>query len=92
MPHELIAEWDTWRSLPRAGAELLLGTDIRIASSHATFSWSEVRRGVIPFARSLVRLRRQVSYAGELLLPGRTIDADEALRIGLISRIVSPTD
>lgn len=73
-----------------AGAELLLATDIRIAATHATFAWPEVSRGVIPFAGSMVRLPRQLSYcqAMELMLTGEPIDAAEALRIGLVNRVV----
>ncbi|HZH08460.1 MAG TPA: enoyl-CoA hydratase/isomerase family protein, partial [Lautropia sp.] len=40
------------------GMEMMLGTDIRVAAEHAVFGLPEVRRGVIPFAGSLVRLPR----------------------------------
>jgi len=74
------------------GMELLLGTDIRIASRAATFGLPEPRRGVIPFAGALVRLPRQIAYAHamELLLTGEPVDAETALRMGLINRIVPP--
>ncbi|MEQ9812300.1 MAG: enoyl-CoA hydratase-related protein [Azospirillaceae bacterium] len=74
------------------GMELLLGTDIRIASQTATFGLPEPRRGVIPFAGALVRLPRQIAYAHamELLLTGDAVDAETALRIGLINRVVPP--
>jgi len=77
-----------------AGAELLLGTDIRIAVERATFAWPEVRRGIIPFAGSMVRLPRQVAYsqAMALLLTGEPIDALEALRIGLVNAVVAASD
>jgi len=73
-----------------AGAEILLGTDIRIAAGHATFAWLEVRRGLIPFAGSLVRLPRHIPYcrAMELLLTGEAIDAREAERLGLVNHVV----
>jgi enoyl-CoA hydratase len=75
-----------------AGAEMLLGTDIRIASSSASFGWPEVRHALIPFAGTLARLPRQISYcqAMELLLTGDTIDADRALSLGLVNKVVAP--
>jgi len=75
-----------------AGAEMLLGTDIRIASSNASFGWPEARHALIPFAGTLARLPRQIPYcqAMELLLTGGTIDAERALSLGLINRVVPP--
>ncbi|MGE4125263.1 MAG: enoyl-CoA hydratase/isomerase family protein [Pusillimonas sp.] len=75
-----------------AGAEMLLGTDLRIASSNARFGWPEAKHALIPFAGTLARLPRQIPYchAMELLLTGRTIDAERALAWGLINQIVSP--
>jgi enoyl-CoA hydratase len=72
------------------GMETVLATDIRIAAEHATFGLPEVKRALIPFAGSLVRLPRQVAYchAMELLLTGDAIDAAEALRMGLVNRVV----
>src|SRR5690606_18780313 len=70
--------------------EILLGTDIRIAADHARFAWPEVRRALIPFAGTLVRLPRHIPYcqAMELLLTGDMIDADEARRMGLVNHVV----
>jgi len=75
-----------------AGAEMLLGTDIRIASAKASFGWPEVRHALIPFAGTLARLPRQIAYcqAMELLLTGNKIDAERALSLGLINKIVAP--
>ncbi|GAC1384859.1 MAG: crotonase/enoyl-CoA hydratase family protein [Acidimicrobiales bacterium] len=72
------------------GAEFLLSTDIRVASTDATFALTEVRRGLIAGGGSLVRLARQVSWANamEIALLGEPIDAAHALRIGLINRVV----
>lgn len=72
-----------------AGAEMLLGTDVRIAASHAKFAWPEARHALIPFAGSLARLPRQISYAQamELLLTGDTIDAEQALRLGIVNHV-----
>ena len=74
------------------GMEVLLGTDIRLAVPEARFALPEAARGVIPFAGALVRLPRQIPYAlaMEMLLTGGSIDAQTALRAGLISRIVDP--
>ncbi|MGY6704250.1 enoyl-CoA hydratase-related protein [Roseinatronobacter sp.] len=72
------------------GMEMLLGTDIRLAVPHARFALPEAARGVIPFAGALVRLPRQIPYAlaMEMLLTGTAIDAETALKAGLVSRIV----
>lgn len=76
------------------GTEILQSTDIRIAGESAKFGLSEPRWGLFPLGGSTVRLRRQIPYtvAMDLLLTGRTILAPEALRIGLIGRVVSDGD
>ena len=76
------------------GMEMVLGTDIRIAAEHAVFGLPEVRRAVIPFAGSMVRLPRQIGYchAMELLLVGDTFDARKAQRIGLVNEVVAAGD
>jgi enoyl-CoA hydratase len=72
------------------GTEILQGTDIRIAGAGAKLGVAEAKWGLFPLGGSTVRLRRQIPYtmAMDLLLTGRHITADEALRIGLIGRIV----
>ena len=77
-----------------AGCEIMLGTDIRIAAEHATFGLPEVKRAVIPFAGSMVRLPRQISYchAMEMLLVGDANSAQDAQRMGLINSIVPASD
>jgi enoyl-CoA hydratase len=77
-----------------AGFELLLGTDIRICSENAIFALPEAKRALIPFAGSLARLPRQIPYAAamELMLTGEAISASEALRLGLVSRVVPLAD
>jgi len=74
------------------GAEFLLSTDIRVASTTARFALTEVRRGLIAGGGSLVRLARQVSWANamEVALVGEPIGAEHALRIGLVNRVVEP--
>lgn len=75
------------------GMELLLGTDLRVAAEHATFSLGEVRWGLVPLGGSHVRLPRQVPWAVamELLLTGERIDARRAHEVGLVNRVV-PAD
>ena len=72
------------------GMELLEATDIRIAAENAQFGLPEPRWGIIPAGGSLVRLVRQLPYvhAMEILLTGRQLTAQEALRIGIVNRVV----
>jgi enoyl-CoA hydratase len=74
------------------GMEMLLGTDIRIAGSHATFGVAEVRWAIVPIGGSNVRLPRQVPWAVamESLLTGDNITAERAYEIGLINKVVEP--
>ena len=71
------------------GTEILQGTDIRVAAEDAVFGITEARRGLFPLGGSSVRLRRQIPYtlAAEILLTGRHITAQEALRFGLVGRL-----
>lgn len=72
------------------GCEMLQQTDIRIAEEHARFGVPEARRGLIAGAGSTIRLKRQIPYAVamEMLLTGRILDAEEALRWGLVTHVV----
>ena len=72
------------------GCELMQATDIRIASEKATFALTEVKWSLLPYAGSMVRLPRQVSYckAMEIMLVGETFDAQEAYRIGLVNYVL----
>jgi enoyl-CoA hydratase len=72
------------------GTEMLAGTDLRVAAEDAVFGVTEVARGLYPMAGSSIRLPRQIPYclAAEIVLLGRHVTAEEALRWGLINRIV----
>lgn len=72
------------------GCEMLQQTDIRIAEEHARFGVPEAQRGLIAGAGSTMRLKRQIPYAVamEMLLTGRILDAEEALRWGLVTHVV----
>lgn len=75
-----------------AGFELLLSTDIRVASETAKFGFQEVKWSMFPGGGSTTRLWRQIPfvYAMELLLTGELIDAQEAHRLGVVNRVVPP--
>ncbi len=72
------------------GTELLIGTDIRVVASGATLGLYEARRGLFPMGGSAIRLPHQIPYtfAMDILLTGRSVTPDEALRMGLITRVV----
>ena len=73
-----------------AGLELALACDIRLACPEARFAFPETGWGVIPMAGGTQRLARVVGRAAalELLLTAQSIDAETALRIGLVSQVV----
>lgn len=77
-----------------AGFELLLGTDLRVVGSDATFGLPEASLGLIPGDGTHIRLPQQVpmAVARELLLLGTTLDADRALHLGLVNRVVAPEE
>lgn len=72
------------------GCELCLACHIRIASENANFGLPEVKLGVIPGYGGTQRLSRLVGFSmsAQLILTGNIIDAREALRIGLVNRVV----
>jgi len=72
------------------GLEIALACDLRLADESATMGLSEVRLGIIPGAGGTQRLSRMcgIAVAKELILTGRRIDANTALGLGLVSRVV----
>ncbi len=75
------------------GLGLVAATDVVIASSAASFSFSEVRLGLIPAMISVVVLPRiGPHHARRLFLTGRRFSAEEAMDYGLVHRVTSPDE
>ena len=76
------------------GSEILQNADIRVAAEDARFAIAEVKHSLFPMGGSTVRLPRQIPFcnAMEILLMGEQISAAEALRIGLINRVVPASE
>jgi enoyl-CoA hydratase/carnithine racemase len=72
------------------GLEVALGCDLRIASPNARFATPEGKLGIIPGGGATARLPRIVGrgWGMEMLLMGEPIDAERALAIGLVTRVV----
>jgi E-phenylitaconyl-CoA hydratase len=73
------------------GMTLLFACDLRVAAEHATFGLSEVKRGILPGNGGTQRALSQLPYpfAMELLLLGDSITAQDALRLGLVNKVVT---
>ena len=76
------------------GCELAMACDLRMAADNAKFGQPEILLGIIPGAGGTQRLARLVgpSRAKDIVLSGRQVDAEEALRIGLADRVVPAAD
>jgi enoyl-CoA hydratase len=76
------------------GCELALACDVRYASSVAKLGQPEINLGIIPGWGGTQRLARVcgLGVAKELILTGRLVDAEEALRIGLVNAVYEPDE
>ncbi|TAK36500.1 MAG: hypothetical protein EPO21_02505 [Chloroflexota bacterium] len=74
-----------------AGSEFALSCTLRVASDRAKLGLPELNLGIIPGAAGTQRLPRLVGKgrALDIILTGRTVSAEEALRIGLVDRVVA---
>ena len=72
------------------GLEIALGCDLRVCTPQSKFATPEGKLGIIPGGGATARLPRLVgkSWALEMLLMGEPIKADQALQIGLVTRVV----
>ncbi len=76
------------------GLEVALGCDLRIATPNSRFATPEGKLGIIPGGGATARLPRIVGrgWGMEMLLMGDAIDAERALAIGLVTRLVEQSD
>lgn len=76
------------------GCELAMACTFRLASETARLGQPEIKLGLIPGYGGTQRLARLVGRgrALDLILTGRQVDAEEALRIGLVHRVIRPAD
>jgi enoyl-CoA hydratase len=74
------------------GCELALACDLRYAASTAKLGQPEVSLGIFPGWGGTQRLARAcgIGVAKDLILTGRVVDADEALRVGLVNGVFEP--
>lgn len=77
-----------------AGCDLAAMCDLRVASSEATFAETFAKVGLVPGDGGAFFLTRLIGFgkAMEMFMTCKTIAADEALKIGLVNRVVLPTE
>ncbi|WP_406277383.1 enoyl-CoA hydratase/isomerase family protein [Nocardia sp. NBC_00881] len=90
LPMPTVSAVDGWAL--GGGAELAYACDIRVATGRAKFGQPEPQLGILPGAGAAFRLVRLLgeSVAKQVLLAGRTLAADEALRLGLLLEVTEP--
>jgi enoyl-CoA hydratase len=76
------------------GLEIALGCDLRVCTPASKFATPEGKLGIIPGGGATARLPRVVGrgWGLEMLLMGEPIEADRAIQIGLVTRIVEPEE
>ncbi len=76
------------------GMEMVLGCDIVVAATNATFGLPEPRVGRLALDGGIALLTRRIAHvqAMGMLLTGRRIDAAEALRFGLVNEVAAPAE
>lgn len=74
------------------GVEILLNTEIRVASTDTQFQMLEVQRGIYPCGGATMRLPREIGWGNsqKVLLTGKRWSAEEAYRWGMIQELVEP--
>lgn len=98
VPATMMRRLDLWKPIIAAingaalggGLEVALACDIRVTSENAIFGLPEVTLGVFPGGGGTQRLPRLIprGIAAEMLFTGKSINAQEAYRIGLVNRVV----
>jgi enoyl-CoA hydratase len=74
------------------GCELALACDLRYASSRAKLGQPEINLAIVPGWGGTQRLARVagIAFAKDLVFSGRTVEAEEALRVGLVNAVADP--
>jgi len=76
------------------GFEVALACDLVVATEHAVFGLPEIKRGMVAFAGGVQRLAQLLprQVAMEIIMTGRYLSAPEAMRLGLVNRVVPAED